>query len=73
METEKKETIRIIHVRFNTDGTVREIGDRPASMTAQEWFNTLSRGTFGAYTATTGGRGYFMLSPEVIGELSKTA
>ena len=33
---------KIIHVRFSPDGTVVEIGDRPAEVTPQDWFNNLA-------------------------------
>ena len=32
----------VIHVRFAPDGSVTEIGERPASLTAQQWFDRLS-------------------------------
>jgi len=32
----------VIHLRFAPDGSVTEIGERPASLTAQQWFDRLS-------------------------------
>ena len=39
----------MIHVRFNNDATVSEIGERPSALTAQNWFNHLSRNTQNCY------------------------
>jgi hypothetical protein len=52
----------MIHVRFSPDGTVREIGARPATLSAQDWFNRLSNEAASAYQALSGGRGLFRLS-----------
>ena len=52
----------MIHVRFAPDGTVTEIGERPASVTAQAWFNRLSQTTGVGYQALSGGRGVYRLS-----------
>lgn len=53
----------MIHVRFSPDGTVREISERPATLSAQDWFNRLSNEAASAYQALSGGRGLFRLSP----------
>lgn len=52
----------IIHVRFAPDGTVMEIGERPAGLSAQDWFNRLSQAAGDAYQALSGGRGLFRLA-----------
>lgn len=52
----------MIHVRFSPDGTVREISARPATLSAQDWFNRLSNEAASAYQALSGGRGLFRLS-----------
>ena len=52
----------MIHVRFSPDGTVREIGERPATLSAQDWFNRLSTEAANVYQALSGGRGLFRLS-----------
>lgn len=63
-ETPKIESL--IHVRFNPNGTVMEIGDRPQGVDAQAWFNYLSQNTANRYQALAGGRGLFRLPrPEV--------
>jgi hypothetical protein len=49
----------MIHVRFATNGTVMEIGERPAAMTSQQWFDLLSRSTTDCYESLSGGRGLF--------------
>jgi hypothetical protein len=59
----------MIHVRFAPDGTVREIGDQPAGLNPQQWFDRLSRSDSGGYQALAGGRGVFRLSRSFIDEL----
>jgi hypothetical protein len=63
------ETQVLIHVRFAPDGTVTEIGERPASIPAQEWFKRLSLATNNAYQSLSGGRGVFRLPREEIDAL----
>lgn len=54
----------MIHVRFAPNGTVVEIGERPAAIGAQEWFNHLSGTTTDSYESLSGGRGLFRLPRE---------
>jgi hypothetical protein len=61
-----------IHVRFSPDGTVAEIGARPAGATPQEWFDTLSANCGGSFRAMSGGRGIFRVAAEKIGEMQAT-
>ncbi len=49
----------VINVRFAPDGSVTEIGERPASISAQDWFNRLSTEAGTLYQALSGGRGVF--------------
>ena len=51
----------MIHVRFAPDGTVTEIGARPAGVTAQQWFNRLTEQAGAHFLALSGGRGLFRL------------
>jgi len=51
----------LVHVRFAADGTVMEIGERPASVDAQKWFDRLSLSYGLAYQSLSGGRGVFRL------------
>lgn len=51
----------VIHVRFAADGTVTEIGERPSTLSAQDWFNRLSRQAGNAFKPLSGGRGIFRL------------
>lgn len=51
----------MIHVRFNPNGTVMEIGERPTQFTAQQWFNLLTSSTKNCYESLSGGRGLFRL------------
>ena len=51
----------IIHLRFNLDGTVGEIGERPPGVQAQTWFKFLTQNTQESFQALSGGRGLFRL------------
>lgn len=57
---------KIIHVRFSPDGTVVEIGERPAALTPQDWFNYLALNAGDHYQALSGGRGVFRLSSDEV-------
>lgn len=59
----------MIHVRFAADGSVTEIGERPAPLSAQDWFNCLSDSDGDAYSALSGGRGLFRLTRGHVDEL----
>ncbi len=52
----------IIHARFAPNGAVVEIGERPATLTPQDWFNFLLGRAGDAYQALSGGRGVFRLT-----------
>jgi hypothetical protein len=51
----------MIHVRFSPDGSVVEIGERPAGLSPQDWFNRLSRNAGDFYQSLSGGRGVFRI------------
>jgi hypothetical protein len=51
----------LIHVRFASDGSVLEIGERPTEVTVQEWFNRLSHLTSNRYETLSGGRAVFRM------------
>ena len=57
---------QLIHVRFASDGAVREISERPEALSAQEWFDRLSDKAGTAYQPLSGGRGVFRLAPSEI-------
>ncbi|MBY0579640.1 MAG: hypothetical protein K2P57_11405 [Burkholderiales bacterium] len=59
----------MIHVRFATDGSVNEIGERPSGASAQTWFNHLSRNTLNCYEALSGGRGIFRIARDQVDAL----
>jgi hypothetical protein len=63
----------IIHVRFAPDGTVTEIGERPASLTAQQWHDRLAEKAGIAFEALSGGRGMFRLSPDQVESFKSVA
>lgn len=52
----------IIHVRFAPNAAVVEIGERPASLSPQDWFFRLCDKAGNAYQALSGGRGVFRLT-----------
>lgn len=63
----------MVHVRFAPDGSVMEIGERPAALTAQQWFNELSQKAATRYQALSGGRGLFRLPRAEVDALKTTA
>jgi len=63
----------LIHVRFSTDGTVVEIGERPAALSAQAWFNQLSDKAGTSYQPLSGGRGLFRLPRSEVDALKGAA
>lgn len=54
----------VIHVRFYPDGSVSEIGERPFSLSNQQWFDKLSNTYASDFMSLSGGRGAFKLTPE---------
>jgi hypothetical protein len=63
----------MIHVRFAPNGTVTEIGERPSALSAQEWFNLLTRSTTNGYEALSGGRALFRLPRQEVDQLKSSA
>lgn len=63
----------IIHVRFAPNGTVAEIGERPAGYTPQEWFDYMAEKAADAYQTFAGGRGVFRLAREQVDTLKAAA
>ncbi len=61
-----------VHVRFAPDGSVSEIGARPADATPQGWFNTLSANCGNSFRALTGGRGIFVVASDKLSALQST-
>ena len=59
----------VIHVLFSNDGSVLEIGERPAPNAAQAWFNFLTEKAGESYHALSGGRGVFRLPRVTVDEL----
>jgi hypothetical protein len=52
----------LIHVRFAPNGSVTEIGERPAALSAQAWFDILSLNAGFGYQPLSGGRAVFRLT-----------
>lgn len=63
----------IIHVRFAPDGSVVEIGERPAGTSPQDWFNCLSHNAGTGYQTLSGGRGLFRVARGDVDALKATA
>lgn len=63
----------MIHVRFAPNGTVTEIGERPAALSAQAWFNLLTSTTRDNYETLSGGRALFRLSRAEVDHLKSSA
>jgi hypothetical protein len=53
----------LIHVRFANDAQVMEIGERPAALAPQAWFDLLTQEVGTCYQALSGGRGLFRVAP----------
>lgn len=68
-ETTVTESEVTIHVRFSPDGTVTEIGAKPAGATPQDWFNALSGNCGNSFRAMSGGRGIFKIAAAKLGEM----
>lgn len=51
----------VIHLRYNLDGTVSEIGERPAGVQAQAWYKFLTNHTQDSFQVLSGGRALFRL------------
>lgn len=69
METENV----VLHARFAPNGSVVEIGERPASLAPQDWFNFLSDKAGGVYQTLAGGRGVFRLTRAQLDALKEAA
>lgn len=63
----------MIHVRFAPNGTVTEIGERPAALSAQDWFNLLTSTTIDNYETLSGGRALFRLPRQQVDQLKSSA
>ncbi|MEW6132096.1 MAG: hypothetical protein AB1591_02875 [Pseudomonadota bacterium] len=63
----------MIHVRFAPNGAVTEIGERPGELSAQEWFNLLSRASRDNYQTLSGGRAIFRLPRAEVEQLKASA
>lgn len=60
----------IIHARFAPNGVVVEIGERPAALNPQQWFDFLSEKIgASAYQSLSGGRGVFRTTRNVVDAL----
>ena len=63
----------MIHVRFAPNGTVASIGERPGTLSEQDWFNLLARSTTDSYETLSGGRALFRLPKLQVDQLKSSA
>jgi hypothetical protein len=63
----------MIHVRFAPNGTVSSIGERPATLSEQDWFNLLASSTTDSYETLSGGRALFRLPKQQVDQLKSSA
>lgn len=63
----------MIHVRFAPNGTVTQISECPGELSAQDWFNLLTRSTTNCYEALSGGRALFRLPRQQVEQLQSSA
>jgi hypothetical protein len=63
----------IIHVRFAPNGAAVEIGERPAALSPQEWYNYLCEKAGTAYQPLAGGRAVFRLTRAEVDALKAAA
>lgn len=59
----------MIHVNFENNGTVSRIGELPAGLSGQEWFDKLTRVPNNHFQALAGGRGVFKIPADLLGQL----
>jgi hypothetical protein len=52
----------MVHVRFRPDATVWQIGELPAGLDNQKWYERLCAHAGDKYEARAGGRGFFRLT-----------
>jgi hypothetical protein len=67
------DTKTLIHVRFAPNGGVTEISERPAALTPQDWFDTLSTRAGNSYQPLAGGRGIFRVTSDELVTLKQLA
>jgi hypothetical protein len=63
----------LIHVRFAPDGTVIAIGEKPSTISNQEWFKRLNAKAGDVYQPLAGGRGVYRLQPARLNALRAAA
>ncbi len=63
----------MVHVRFSPDGSVAEIGERPAGASPQAWFDRLSGEAGARYQPLSGGRGLFRVARGEVDALKAAA
>jgi hypothetical protein len=51
----------VVNVRFQPNGLVLQINNKPQNLSDQEWFDRLCRVASGCFRALSGGRGAFSI------------
>ena len=67
------EGLILILVRFAPDGDVSAIGEKPATISEQEWFKRLNGKAGDVYQPLAGGRGVFRLERARLNALKAAA
>ncbi len=63
----------LIHVRFAPDGAVIAIGEKPPTISEQEWFKRLNAKAGDAYQPLAGGRGVYRIDATRLNALKAAA
>ncbi len=63
----------LIHVRFAPDGTVKAIGEKPPTISEQEWFKRLNAKAGDVYQPLAGGRGVYRVGGARLNALKAAA
>jgi hypothetical protein len=63
----------LIHVRFAADGAVVAIGEKPPTISGEEWFKRLNAKAGDVYQPLAGGRGVYRIEPARLNALRAAA
>jgi hypothetical protein len=63
----------LIHIRFAPDGAVADIGEKPSTISAHEWFKRLNARAGDAYQPLAGGRGVYRIDSARLNALKAAA
>ena len=60
----------LIHVRYQPDGEIVSIGEKPATLSARQWLTHLLATASPHYQTLAGGRGFFRIPRETFAALT---